>query len=582
MATTLILQQIRWGTDVAKRSNQAAFYDFSGGINYRDAHGSVNELRDGENFYWTGSDLRKRAGSRRRNASLDISGVYASGDVLAIQDHIHVKYGTVDNYFLFVSVDSGGGSTADKLVVFYGTGVPDATNESFTALGSAYAISWTDSDPISVAALEDKVYMALGDDNPYVLYYDSGWKTQELPLCTRDNADSNDGANIVDNDSTGHDWDGCKWFTSYGQFLYLSDGKTIYFSLADVSGDPSEDIDSATLADRIAGVSANWDTSWRMLGQRNTEMDGAVAYKDYLFAWSETAIWSFYNGFWDQNPNRYERSEISTKGVHGELLVTPRYLFWIGEDNIYGYDGVNGIPLGKKIWDHIADKHSTLPDNLANCSWAYYDDKAWVSFPGQSSANEVWIFDPDLIYAILDESYIPAFKLTYRDNTTDQSFVKLRNYEGSLMALSTATGSKKILWQLDTGDDDGGTSTDKTIKCNFKHTYFDADLPGKKKVWGDTTIEVNDFTDYISAVTCQWTRDYGAESDSYTGLDVKIGTGSSGRTYVPLQTPYQVDGQAVSYEMSFNQSSDPSSEGDIIFYGYTLEWDALDVTGKEE
>ena len=48
---------------------RTGYYDFSGGINYRDKNIAPNELRDANNMYWDGC-LKRRNGYEVRNADL--------------------------------------------------------------------------------------------------------------------------------------------------------------------------------------------------------------------------------------------------------------------------------------------------------------------------------------------------------------------------------------------------------------------------------------------------------------------------------------------------------------------------------
>ncbi|KKM84701.1 hypothetical protein LCGC14_1296580, partial [marine sediment metagenome] len=185
-----------------------AFYLYNAGINYRDKQKAINELSSGENVAWTQGALMRRGGYELRASALNPSGAFANASCLNILDHAYYKYGTTEKYFLFVSVDAGGGSVADQVIVFHADGIP-ATASAFTALGTAYDMPWTTAEAFDIAAKFSKVYIATDDNDPYVLYYDTAWKVQELPLCDTGNTGSN-GYSAGDNIIVAAEWLGCK------------------------------------------------------------------------------------------------------------------------------------------------------------------------------------------------------------------------------------------------------------------------------------------------------------------------------------------------------------------------------------
>ena len=74
---------------------RTGYYDFSGGINYRDKNININELRDAENMYWEGC-LKRRNGYDIRNASnleteaRKVAG-YAAASIVGVYDHIRLQ-----------------------------------------------------------------------------------------------------------------------------------------------------------------------------------------------------------------------------------------------------------------------------------------------------------------------------------------------------------------------------------------------------------------------------------------------------------------------------------------------------------
>ncbi|MGQ9610032.1 MAG: hypothetical protein ACUVWN_12055, partial [bacterium] len=262
--------------------DKVQYYTFDGGINKRDSITADNELRDVQNLYWEGLNLVRRKGYAARCSTLDISGVYPSGSVVQIIKHLRFKWDTLDSYFLFVSVDSDGGSDPDKVVVFYYNGGIPSSAVTFTPLSSSYALDWDTSKPFSASILKDKVYIGTGKDNPYVLYYDSGWKIKELPVCTYYNDGTTRGAGIIPNSET-DDWSGVYWIASHDHFLYISDKKTVYFAITDEEVDPAKNIKSSSSSEIIAGILDAWDVTWLFNLDPNANMSAAVPYRNYLF-----------------------------------------------------------------------------------------------------------------------------------------------------------------------------------------------------------------------------------------------------------------------------------------------------------
>ena len=552
---------------------QTQFYDFSAGVDYRDRMVPVNALRDVKNLYWNGDRLTRRKGYAVRNVALDPTTIIAGSAVVKIIDHLYFKWESMSYYFLFVGVDSTGGSTIDKLMIFYYAGLP-STAATFTPLASGYEIDWTENDPFDIAQLADKIYLALGDDDPYVLYYDSGWKTRELPLCTTMNDGTTAGANIIPN-GAGTDWAGCKWLSAYDHFLYLSDEKITYFAIRDEVSDPAQNVTS-TLADLISGIQQSWDSTWLFAMPMNDKLEKAVSFKNYLFMYGKTSIWHFLNRFTDTNPIDYDKQRVSSIGVYGELLITPSTAFWVGKDNLYGYDGATVSPLGKKIWNHIEDQHSTIPDDLSDCSLAWYKNKVWVSFPNGND-KEIYIFDPDYVYADTSGDYhIPVYKLMYyiTNNTTTIGFKKLKNFESNLFALNG-----NYLYQLDVEYFDDYGNSNVPIEITAKFAYFDFDVPSFKKNYGRIILETDANIDDILAFSLTFKRDYGEESSSSILLDTTY-TGNE-RSYIEFTAPYNMDGNSLTLEIT-SDGTGKTGSGEVNIYGFSVEYIPRKISKRED
>jgi len=550
------------------------FYLFNAGVNFKtNANAGVNELVSAENMVWEGEALYRRRGYGVRNAALDISSVYASGDVVAIRDQRRFKWGSDDLYLIFAEVDSGGGSTTDKLVVFYSSGGVPTSAATFTPLGSSYAITYASTDPFSCTQVKDKVYLGLGDPDPYVIYLDSGPKVKELPLCDVQNDGSTAGALIIANGSS-DDWNGCQFVVGFDNYLYVGDGRTLYFALADAFGDPAQDIDSSAAATVIAGVQANWSTEQRIDINFDADLFAATGYKNYIFVYGKQCFYHIYNR--DFFNNDIDKQRISEKGVLSNLLVTPRGIFWIAEDGLWGTNGVKTACLSKKVWDRVEAQHSNLPSDLEDCSLAYYQQKVWVSFPNGTDA-EVYVFDPDKIYSDGDADYAPLFPFRYLQGSAAQAFTKL--YVPPETEKLFAVNGKHI-YQLDNGyfDDNLAGSGKVGISYHWQPAYWDFGTPSRKKTYGRTIIESLANIDGIAAITATFYRDHGEESSTTPSLDTTY-TGNQ-RSYIELDTPYQVDGNTLSIRVS-GDASGCSGSGAVVFYGVAVDDQPLVIAKAE-
>lgn len=540
------------------------FYQFNAGYNPRDGVIANNELRHSKNIYWQGNALKRRGGYLKRNGTLSATSLWGSSDVIGIEEHLHYKWGSSDVYFLFVSVDSGGGSIPDKLVVFYNSdGIPDTTTETFTPLGStSYAINWTSSDPIQVAQLYGCVYIAVGDKNPYVLYNDGGtWKTREFPMCETYNDGSTAGADIIPDDG----WFTTDWVASFDNFIYFSDKRLLYFGIANEDGNPCIGV-TGTAATFISGIEDSMDTTWLMSLPPDVNLRAAVPYRNYLFMYGSGGIWHLYNRFTDANPGDYDKQQITSKGVRGDMLVTPNYIFWVSDDGVYGYDGTSILNLGKKIWSHIIGEHSSLPDDFDDCSWAIHEDKIWFSFPNGSNA-EVYCFDPDYIY--VDESgdnFIASYPQVY----PSRDFEHFKSYDGHLLAVDDAQ-----LYELETGYEDNGTTN---IDYAVHTSYLDLDNPAYKKTWGRVILETTANMEAFVDTTVTFKRDYGEDSVAAYAIDTTYT--DNVRSFVELTVPYQIDGNSISLEID-GSGNTGSGATDVFFYGFSIEYDIKQRAKKE-
>lgn len=551
----------------------ASYYMFNAGINYRDNQLAMNELEDGKNVCWA-EGLKRRNGYEKRNATLDASAAYAGGDVLSIIDYTRYKYGSDEKMFLFVSVDSGGGLTADKMVVFESSAVPSTASAAFTPLGSAaYALDWTTGTNLSISQLKNKVYMANGEDNPYVLFDNGGWKTGELLLCENDNSASANGADIIANGSM-DDWSGSDWLAGFDHFLYVSDGNTMYFGISDKEGDASEGIETggSTL---ITGIEESWNVDWYITLDSEADISRATPFQTYLFLIGKEALYHFYNVDFD-NYN-YGVQRVSDKGVRSNLLVTSGAMFWVGDDGIYGYDGTYIVNLSMKIWDHIEAQHSSIPSDFDDCSLAYFKGYVWVSFPNGTN-KEVFVFDPSQIYQ--DErgnTHAPFYRYLYYTGAAPvaKGFKKLKRIDDQLFAIDGA-----VLYELEVeAFDNNSDATNKVpISWYSQSAYIDQENPGLKKTYRKATIETAANMDTTVALTVTFYRDHGEGSSTTSTLDTTY-TGNQ-RSYNELSVPYNIDGNSISLKVD-GAAASCSGTAACMFYGFTLDYEVLGVSKTE-
>jgi hypothetical protein len=455
------------------------YYLFDGGINYRDDHRAWNELRDGDNVYWEGN-LKTRLGYEARNDPCThwggaVTDYPSSG--MTIIDHIRLECASgSDQYFLAVHMPASGAATTSGLGFLVCSGLPSSSGTTFdrvgggrpfTSAGEGDVLKWSTDKPFSWDVLDDKIWIAIGDANPYILHNDgSSWVIHEYPLCRYSTWGSDSGSTsiitISSNLSATADqdlvWDGAKFVVAGNGYVYISDYKTVYWGVH--AGGVKADLlcTEGAFIDRTSGIQGStedleatpgWDNLQFTALEPNLKITDAKSYKKSIFMYGEKGVYNFY--LTDQHALAYDKSiETRQRGVYGDIAVTDVGVFWVGKDGIYGYDGYDVTNLGKKIWPQIESEHPTLSTGVAtcfqDCSLAYHKNKVWVSFPDGTN-KEIYVFDPDLIYADQrGESHAPMYKLTYTASTGREAvgFKKLKEYEGKLYGISSSTGWEAV------------------------------------------------------------------------------------------------------------------------------------------
>jgi len=406
---------------------KTGYFQFDAGVNYRDDVMGINELRDGKNLYWRGN-LKRRAGYEQRSANL-VSGSSDYPYVKGIYEQVRLETNGIDQHVVFAGLAGACDGNVAMVLPYYKTGLATATGSSYTQLSSAYAVFWGTGDPINAVVMDDKVWLALGDPNPYIYYSASdGMRMYEYPICKYTNTGTYTGANIIPNTTstvagTNLDWGNTDLVIAGDGYVYISDGKSIFWGISEagVRSDLAADFSTWTLADRSSAIKGNISTAYGTPGwavnqftglEENLKIVKAETYKKYVFLYGEGGIVSFYQrGLYS---NDFDKIVETHEGVTGKLITTEKGVFYVGKDGIYGFDGQAATDLGKKIWPNIKKKHATVPTDFDDCNLAYHDGFVWIFFP---HSGETYVFDPDNIYD--DErgdSHAPFYRFEYEKN----------------------------------------------------------------------------------------------------------------------------------------------------------------------
>ena len=605
---------------------RTAFYQFNGGINFRDDFLGVNELRDGLNLYWDGN-LKKRLGYEIRNeqcTSPDTGNYPTSG--LKIIDHISMRCASGSTqYFFFVSMADTAGAT-NAITVYYTSGNPTDTSEDFDIIGadtwstvSTYAdfsgsiIPWSTSEPFSAAVHNDKIWFGLGDYNPYVLHYrptsggtGGGWAIVEYPLTKLCSSGATVGSTnvITPSTSTGvDDWGGSKVIGANDKYVYVSDGRRVFYGVTE--GNIRADLfaTSTAIADRTSGVeigdsgyTPGWAADQYEGLPEDLEITNAERYNRYLFLYGEQGIVSFYvRGLYS---NDWDRVIETRTGVYGKAVACDKGLFFVGKDGIYGFDGVNTVDLAKKIWPEIKTENTSIPDDFDECSLAYHAGFIWISFPNGTN-KQIYIFDPDLIYDDeRGESHAPMYLFEYKVTTgyTARGFDHLKEFGNHLYGVNN--DSYCALYELDYGGFDNtldtkGLDTGIGINWLMRSGFNDFEEPTLQKNFKQVTLETNEgiadgTTDGAWDVQLECAIDhatYGNLIGKSTGIDLEWTSGAA-HAYSLLDVPYSsdgyvLDGNTLSVGIIGETSNVTWTSGNVDIFGFKVDYDFLNESQIE-
>ncbi|KKK81867.1 hypothetical protein LCGC14_2809100, partial [marine sediment metagenome] len=394
----------------------------------------INELADDSNIYYRGNLKRRKGYEQHMELATSPTGEAGTtwpSSGMQIIDHIRLKTDSgSDQHFIFVSMADTAGAT-NVITAFVATGMPTGSGTTYDIIGtatwsSAYAlgqiIPWDTSDPFSAVVMDDKIWVALGDNNPYVLFYGTGssWQFNEYPLCLYSNDNNTgrtDGKNIIPgstetgNYATNGDWNGANFVGAGDGYIYVSDGRTLRWGVSEDKVRPDYGVTLSTetasgIVDRSSGVhTLNFSTDYpgtpgwavnQFTGiEESLKLTDIETYKKYIFLYGNEGVVSFYQrGLYS---NDFDKITETHDGVRGKMVATEKGLFYVGKDGIYGFDGETATELSKKIRIHLEGQNTSLPTDYDRCTLAYHDGFIWVSFP-DSANKEVYIFDPDHIY----------------------------------------------------------------------------------------------------------------------------------------------------------------------------------------
>ena len=611
------------------------YYLFDGGINYRDQNRAWNELRDGENVYWEGN-LVTRLGYESRNdpcTGFGNAGSTWPSSGMQIIDHIRLNCASgSDQYFMAVSMADTGGTT-DAIGFLVCSGLPSSSGTTWDFIGSAtytnegvgQIIPWSTSDPFSWDVHDDKIWIGLGDQNPHILMYDgTSWVLHEYPLCAYSTYSGTGGSTMIitvsENLNTTADqdlvWGGTKLVVAGNGYVYVSDGKTMYWGIT--KGGVKADLLStdADFADRTSGIQGDeadlegtpgWDSLQFTALEPRLKITDGEAYKKSIFLYGEKGVYNFYLA--DPHQLAYDKSiETRQRGAYGDIAITDVGVFWVGKDGIYGYDGYDITNIGKKIWPQVESEHSDIPDDFSQCTLEYHKGKVYISFPDGTN-KEVYSFDPDLIYTDdKGESHAPIYRSLYVASTGREviGFKKLKEYDGHLYGISSSTGWEAVtsggymidhIYELDVMGFDQSSAGGGDVGINFdiKTAYMDQEAPGIKKRYKQTVIETDEGVadgttdgayDLYFAVSIN--HDTGTETRAVTDsgvIDLELST-VGGHAFRTLDTPittggYILDGNSISLEFYGETSAVTPTTTPLIFHGFTLEYDMRTRTLEE-
>ena len=609
--------------------SKTGYYLFDAGINYRDDVIGINELRDANNLHWRGS-LERRKGYEERHSTLSTqtgtTQYLASG--YQIIDHLRLKTDSgADQHFLFVSMADTAAAT-NAITVYYTSGLPTATNEPYTPIGittltvssgttgagMGHILPWDTDDAFSVVAMDDKVWIGLGDQNPYILFHNgTSWWIHEYPLCLYGNSSvatgssgNTNGKNIIPgstlttNYSDNGDWGGCKFVGAGEGYVYVSDGRTLYWGQSESEIRPDYNVaDTGTVASRSSGVhtmnlstdnpgTPGWGIAQFEGLEEGLQLEAIETYKKYIFLYGNDGIVSFYQrGLYSDD---FDKVTETRKGVRGKMIATEKGLFYVGKDGIYGFDGQTATDLSKKIWKHIDLEHSDVTD-YDDCTLAYHDGFIWISFPNGTN-KEIYVFDPDNIYDDdRGDSHAPAYKYTYTNSTsyTAIGFRNIKEYDNNLYGISSARVHQLDFEGID-GPESTGTSGNAGIPFYMRTGYLDQENPNINKTYRQVIPEVNEgWADGTSGSAGAGVYDFQlavsvnhSTGIKFRGLSSFIDleyTTDGGHVSKSLNVPettagYILDGNNISVELIGESSNCIPTTADVNIFGFSLDWEA--------
>ena len=569
---------------------KTGYYDFSGGLNYRDDYIAPTELRDANNLYWDGGQLSLRKGYEQRN--VDLTAPSADFTIATILKQARIESLGEDAHFLFVGCSTDGSTVIDRLAIYYTSGNAHTTSQSYvTLLTTVGTPEWTTADPLSIAVMGDRLYLAKGDENPFVIYRSgTTWRADEMFLTYYLNSTATTGAGIIDNTTDG-EWSGVQYVVAgeaEGQgYLMVGDDHAAYFGIDTPGIRVSEDA-SGTTAERIAGINESWDVGQYIVLNPNARIWKAISIGKHFFFMGYNGVYRLY--LRDFYGGDYDFVRISDNGCWGGALAHDAGLFYVGKDGIYANDSIMSYNISKKMWSEVKNNHSAITD-YEDSSIAVHNGYLYISFPNASEAD-VWTFDPDYIYTVGDESYAPMFRFKYTDTGGNaMGFEDLAVVDKALYGVSSGH-----VWELDHDTlDQHSTGSGRPIQWHMRSGWDDQGIPNTEKAYTKLGIETSsaiaDGTtdgnyDFQVAFSVNHSTAGNARGIS-TGIDMEAATGTlhvNKSLDVPISSGgYVLDGNCGAVEIIGETSNVTTGAGDISMsiYGYTVEYQPL-ISPHEE
>lgn len=292
-------------------------------------------------------------------------------------------------------------------------------------------------------------------------------------------------------------------------------------------------------------------TGWRAgevdyFAEGGQEILAMISHADYLAVFKAGTIYSFSGNSYQ---NWVRSDPLTTVGTTSgrSVAMVGGFLFFVGRDGIYAFDGKEATKVSKHIQSDIDSW--TLTDACA----VRYQNEYWVSFPTNSVTLTA---DPD------------TFR---RDDAGDVavSFFKFTTYKVSQFIynfgdgdngylLGIVSGNPPYIARCDNGTQDNlaGTATNITMTARTK--YYDGKDPMTEDFYKRVRLMLKQVT--ATAGRSHTVMLYGEHGTVTASQTVKPAVGS-GYDVFALSVPYKMDGQNIGVEITHSGSTSAAVAG---------------------